>query len=192
VDGGFMWNTYSTNRNIAFPGVNITAVGSTDGQQYTANMGAGYDLALGGFTLTPFARMEYLNLVSERFTESGALGLDLLIRGQRTQSLRSALGLQVGYSWSVPFGVLVPQVRAEWVHEYRDGSRELTATFVNDPFGTAFFIPTDTPTRNFAALGAGLSGVFARGISAFVHYETFLGLTHVSNHQFSGGMRLEF
>jgi outer membrane autotransporter protein len=199
ASGGFTWNNYDTNRNIVYAGmippitvVDRTAAGSADGQQYTANVGVGYDLALAGFTITPFGRMEYKNLATESFTESGALGLDLMIRGQRVQSLRSALGMQVGHSFSVPFGVLVPQVRGEWLHEYKNGSRSITATFVNDPFGTTFFIPTDTPSRNFASLSAGISAVFAGGFSAFVNYETFLGLTHVTNHQFTGGMRLEF
>jgi outer membrane lipase/esterase len=192
ASGGFTWNNYDTNRNIVYPTVDRTATGSTSGQEYTANVGTGYDLSLAGFTITPFGRMEYRNLAAEGFTESGALGWDLMIRGQRVQSLRSALGLQVGHSFSVPFGVLVPQVRGEWVHEYKNGSRSITATFVNDPFGTAFFIPTDTPSRNFASLAAGISGVFAKGYSAFVNYETFLGLTHETNHQFTGGVRLEF
>ena len=199
VSGGFTWNTYDTNRNIAYAGVgptftivNRTATGDTDGQEYSANVGAGYDFKWGAFTLTPFGRVEYLNTATEGFTESGALGLDLAIRGQRVQSLRTALGAQVAYAFSVPFGVLVPQLRAEWLHEYLNGSRAVTAHFVNDPFGTAFFIPTDNPSRNFAALAAGVSGVFPRGIAAFVNYETFLGLSNVTNHQFTGGVRVEF
>jgi outer membrane autotransporter protein len=192
VLGGFAWINYDTDRNIVYPGVTRTATGSTSGQEYTTDVTAGYDFRWGGFTATPYGRVDYLNATVESYTESGAQGLNLTIQSQRLQSLRTALGLQLSYAFSVPFGVLVPQIRGEWLHEYLNGSRPITAQFTNDPFGTAFFIPTDSPSRNFAGLSAGVSSVFAKGFSAFVNFDTFLGLTNVSNYMFTGGVRLEF
>jgi len=192
VHGGFTWNKYDTKRNITYAAINRTATGSTDGQQYEADLGVGYDFHLGGFTLTPLGRAEYLNLSIESFRENGAQGLDLTVRGQRLQSVRTAVGLQVSYAFSVPFGVLVPQLRGEWRHEFKNDARSVTATYSNDPFGTAIVIPTEFPDRNYFALAAGISGAFARGISAFVNYETLLGLRDVTNHQFTGGVRFEF
>jgi hypothetical protein len=37
-----------------------------------------------------------------------------------------------------------------------------------------------------------VSAVFSRGISAFVNYETALGLRDVTHHGFTGGVRFEF
>lgn len=204
VSGGFTWNTYATKRNIAYSAgagaaagaagivVNRTAFGSTDGQQYEVDLGIGYDIRLGGFTLTPLGRVEYLNLAIGGFTERGSQGLDLTLRGQRLQSLRTAVGLQVSHAFSVPFGVLTPQLRGEWRHEFLNDVRSLTAAYTNDPFGTAIVIPTEFPDRNYFSLAAGVSALFARGIAAFVNYETFLGLRDVTNHQFTGGVRFEF
>jgi outer membrane autotransporter protein len=198
LNGGFTWNNYDITRNIVYAGVgpsftvvNRTATGSPSGQEYNINFGLGYDFAVKGFTLTPYLRVEYLNLVTESYTETGALGLNLQVVGQRVQSLLTVLGGQVSYAWSVPFGVLSPYVRAEWRHEFLNDPRSITAQFVNDPFGTSFLIPTDSPTRNYADVGAGVSAQFAKGISAFLSFDTILGLSNFTNYQFVGGLRFE-
>ncbi len=198
LNGGFTWNNYDITRNIVYAGVgpsftivNRVATGSPSGQEYNINFGLGYDFAVSGFTLTPYGRVEYLNLVTDSYTESGAIGLNLQVGGQRVQSLLTVLGGQASYAWSVPFGVLSPYVRAEWRHEYLNNPRSITAQFVNDPFGTAFFIPTDSPTRNYADVGGGLSAQFAKGISTFLSFDAILGLTNFTNYQFVGGVRFE-
>ncbi len=192
LHGGFTWNVYTSRRNMVYASTSRVAKADTDGQQYDVDLGAGYEFALNGFRLTPYGRLEYVNAAIESATEKDAGGLNLVVGGQRVQSLQTAVGLQLAYSWSVPFGVLVPQLRAEWRHEFKDGSRSLTARYLNDPTVTPILITTDNPDRNFAALGAGMSGVFARGLTAFLYYETVLALRDVTNHQFVGGVRLEF
>jgi outer membrane autotransporter protein len=202
--GSFNWNTYDTTRRIFYTGgpeasgtatglvVDRSARGDTDGQQYTINLGAGYDFRRGPWTLTPYGRLEYLNLDIDGYTERGAQGLDLTIRSQRVESLQSALGGRVAYAISTPVGVVVPQVHAEWRHEFQNDTRSITAKYTHDPFDTSFAIPTDRPDRDYAALGAGVSGVFRRGVAAFLSYETILGLRDVSHHSFTGGVRIEF
>jgi uncharacterized protein with beta-barrel porin domain len=71
-------------------------------------------------------------------------------------------------------------------------SRSVTAKFTNDPFNTFFAIPTNAPDRDYAGVGAGLTALFKQGVSAFVNYETVLGLKDVSHHEFTGGIRVEF
>jgi uncharacterized protein YhjY with autotransporter beta-barrel domain len=204
LHGSFNWNTYDTTRRIFYTAgpeasgtatglvVDRRARGDTDGHQYTVNLGAGYDFRRGPWTLTPYGRLEYLNLHIDGYTERGAQGLDLTIRSQRVESLQSALGGRVAYAISTPVGVVVPQAHAEWRHEFQNDARSITANYTHDPFDTFFAIPTDRPDRDYAALGAGVSGVFRRGVAAFLSYETILGLRDVSHHSFTGGVRVEF
>ena len=195
LNGGFTSNNYDITRNIVYAlgatAVSRSASGSTDGQEYNVNLGLGYDFVVSGFTVTPYGRVEYLNLVTESYTESGAQGLDLQVRGQRVQSLLTVLGGQVSYAFSVPFGVLSPYVRAEWRHEYLNGARAITARYVNDPTLTNIVIPTDNPSRNYGDLGAGASAQFAKGLSAFLSFDAIVGLSNFTNYQFVGGLRLE-
>jgi len=194
VDGhaGFEWNEYQTERRIVYATFDRTARATPSGQQYTGNLGVGYDVRLGAVTLTPFGRAEYVHLDIESFTETGATGLDLFIGRQHVDSFQTAFGGRVAYSINVPFGVLVPQGSFEWRHEFMNDSRSVTSKYAVDPFNTFFVIPTENPDRDYFALAAGVSAVFSKGVSAFVNYETALGLRDVTSHAFTGGVRLEF
>lgn len=197
---GFTWHDYDTTRRIVYapapgaPGLAVdrTAKGDTDGRQFTLNVGAGYDIRLGGSTITPYGRVEYLELTVDGYTERGALGLDLAIADQTADSLMSVLGTRVAHAFSTPIGVIVPQIRGEWRHEFLNNSQLLKAKFANDPFNVVFTIPTDRPDRDYFAVGAGISSVFRKGLAAFVDYETLLGLRNVVNHSFTAGARFEF
>ncbi len=194
LDGhaGFEWNEYKTERVITFATVNREATGKPSGQQYTGNVGAGYDFRVGPTTLTPYARAEYVHLDVDSFTETGAIGLNLFIDRQHVDSLQTALGGRVVYAINTGFGVIAPQGSLEWRHEFLNDSRSVTAKYAVDPFNTFFVIPTEDPDRDYVALSVGLSAVFSKGISAFVNYETALGLRDVTNHAFVAGVRFEF
>ena len=189
---GFEWQEHESERRIVYSIFDRTARGTPSGQQYTANFGAGYDVRLGPVTLTPYGRAEYVHIDIDSFTERGAGGLNLFIDDQSADSFQTALGGRVAYSINVPFGVLVPQMSAEWRHEFLNDSRTITAKYAVDPFNTFFFIPTDRPDRDYVALSVGAAATFARGISSFLNYETVLGLRDVTSHAFTGGVRVEF
>src|SRR4030095_3026638 len=105
------------------------------------NGGVVYDLRLGAFAATPYARMDFFHLEINGYTESGADGLNLKINKQNTESLLSVLGTRLSYAVSMPFGVLVPQIRGEWRHELLNDQRSIRAQFVNDPLNTIFAVP---------------------------------------------------
>jgi Autotransporter beta-domain len=87
--------------------------------------------------------------------------------------------------------VLLPQVRIEWEHEFKNNSRLLAARFINDPGNQPILFATDGPDRNYANIGVALSATFRGGISAFIDYETVLGLANVSWHGITLGIRGE-
>ncbi len=200
--GGFTHYSYDISRQIAYgpgPGgnpavapVNRTASADTTGWQYSFNGGAGYDFRAGALVATPFFRVDYLHLGIAGYTESGADGLNLKVNSQTVESLLTVLGGRLSYAFSLPFGVLVPQLRGEWRHENLNGPYSIQAQFANDPFNTIFSIPTDSPDRNYFALGASISALLAKNVSAFFDFETILGLQNVSNYGFTAGIRVSF
>jgi len=204
VSAGFAWNTYDTTRRIVYSTgagapnsaggqfFDRTARGDTDGRQFTGNLGAGYDFKVAGFTLTPVARVEMIYLEIDSYAERGADGLDLKLKNQHLWSVQSGLGGRVAYAINTGVGVFVPLISLEWRHEFADNKRTVTAKYIHDVTNTFFSLPTDDPDRDYASLGAGLSAHFARGVSAYVHYETALALRHVTNHQFTAGIRIQF
>jgi len=150
-----------------------------------------------GFTVTPFARLEYVRLNIDGYQEAinntaNGFGLALDFESQHVNSLISVLGGQASYAMSTGIGVLLPQVRVEWRHEFKNDARTITSRFVNDPANTPLALATDGPDRNFFNLGTSLSATFRGGVAAFVSYETVVGLAQVTSHSVVGGIRLEF
>jgi outer membrane lipase/esterase len=211
IDGivTYGWNDYDIDRNIRYTidadgdpetpettTVNQTAKGDTDGRQFSFGFGVGYDFNVGGLTFGPFARLNYIRLDIDGYqeeidNEDDGFGWALEVDNQDVESLISVLGGQVSYAISTGFGVLLPQVRAEWQHEFQDDSRTITARFVHDPERAPINFRTDDPDRDFFNVGAGLSATFRGGVAAFVYYETVLELEDVTAHSFVLGVRKE-
>lgn len=192
------WNAYDTRRQISFGTINQTGQGNTRGNEYAANLSAGYDFHYKSFTSGPYGRVSYQNNQIDSYQEkstvpaSPGFGSLLSIGNQSAQSTRTALGGQLSYALSTKHGVFTPTARAEWLHEYNNGSRLINARFINDPTNTTFSISSNNPDRNFFNLGSGLSATLAHGASAFLFYEAMVGNNNITQHSISAGIRSEF
>jgi uncharacterized protein YhjY with autotransporter beta-barrel domain len=202
------WHDFDSTRNIRYTFIDAggttrrvdqTALGNTDGTQYAFSVGMGYDLHSGGWTVGPFGRINYSRTDIDGYREAirinpadtGETGQNLTINDQEITSITSVLGGQISYAISTASGVLLPQLRFEWVHEFDDDVRQITASYVADPGSTVLSISTDAPDRDFFNFGAGVSLTLRGGISAFAYYETVLGLDNVTAHNVAFGVRVE-
>jgi outer membrane lipase/esterase len=196
LSGG--WNEYDSRRNIQLPGFNQTALGDTRGNDYSFNVTGGYDFHQQGLTYGPYGRVSYQNVQIDGYQENasnpGSTGFGAVtsIDKQNAVSLQTALGGQLSYAISTSFGVLMPTARAEWVHEFHDGSRPVNWKLSNIPTQTTIVNVSDGADRNFGNLGAGLSATFTHGASAFLFYEAMVGRDHISEHSINAGVRAEF
>ena len=204
VDGmlSFGWNHYNIDRVISYVlggetlPVNQIAHADPDGNQFSFSVGAGYDFKQGALTFGPVARLQYLKLNIDGFRErtnntQAGFGWALALDSQDVESLTTVLGGRASYAISTGLGVLLPQVRVEWEHEFKNDSRLITARFINDPQRQPISFTTDNPSRNYANLGVALSATFRGGIAAFIDYETVVGLANVSRHDITLGIRGE-
>jgi outer membrane autotransporter protein len=206
------WSSYDLARRIQYSNPTIPSVGTgitnvdqtatadPDGFGFGIGAAAGYDFHWGGLTAGPIGRINYVRNEVDGYREQinatgPGNGLALDVDSQTVESLVTGLGAQVSYAISTKVGVIVPQLRVEWVHEFLNDSRSFQSRFVNDPTpsaATTIQWGTDDPDRNYFNLGVGVAATFARGISAFVYYETVLGLEDVTQHRVAGGVRVEF
>lgn len=203
IDGHLSYsrNQYDTTRNIVVAsnsttgvaGFDTSATGNTKGDQFAAVIGTGYDIDRGSLLITPYGRLGYLKLKIDAYSESEPInGLALDVGSQSLTSLQSALGLKIALTSSTATGVVVPFVSVEWNHEFDNDTRSLTAKYTHDPLNNFFFIPTDTPDRNYYTLSAGVSALFRNGLSAFATLSTVEGLKNVKNRGIVVGLRKEF
>ena len=191
-------NHYENSRNIKFKSIEQRAEGDTKGMEYAFDFGTGYDFQWNAFAFAPQIKFNYTRTEIDGFLENPAepsnpdSGLLLNIDNQIVESLRTTVGAQTSYAISTLYGVFIPHLLFEWKHEFMDDSRRLTASFLNDPGQSRFAIRTDSPDRDFANVGLGLSATLPRGLSSFIYFETVLDRERISQHSIAGGVRFEF
>ncbi len=197
IDGlaGYATSDYELSRKVFFTAaIDETAKADTDSDDFTLSAGAGYDFNQGALSYGPYARLTYLKVDVDSYDEKGAdlSGLNLSVDSQDWKSLTSVLGGQLSYAISRGFGVLVPQGRLAWVHEFENDSEAFEATFIADPRQNVLRASTDDPDRDYFELGLGISAVLQGGAQLFFNYETILGFSDLTDHAFTLGGRLEF
>jgi len=200
VDGAgtFGWTDHDLTRRIvyasnsALPGQNRTATSDTNSQQYSFNVGAGYNAHVGPYEFGPYGQLNYMHFDIDGYEETGAMGLNLVVADQNLESLITNLGLRVSRSMGWSNGVFIPLIRGEWDHEFKNNSEIITARYVNDPGNNSLIARSESPDRNFFKLGVSLLNVFIGGTQAFIDFETLLGFRDLTNHVFTIGGRHEF
>nr|MBS0019539.1 autotransporter outer membrane beta-barrel domain-containing protein [Gammaproteobacteria bacterium] len=203
VDGllSYGWNNFESSRNFDYgfttPAGDLERVvtqakSEPDSTQFAVSAGAGYELTQRSVTLTPYARVNFIRMDIDAFTETRADGWGIRYNDQEIDSLTTQLGGQASYAVSTQWGVLSPLVLAEWIHEFENEARSIPVSFIGDPGANPFVVPTNAPDRDFFNVGAGISGTFARGVSAFFYYEALLGYKNLDRNLFTGGVRFEF
>ena len=177
-------NHYTTQRDA----LNGTANGSTQGQQFSGQLEAGYDLGKGDMKLAPFLSGQYTNVAINAFTETGSQG-PLSFGAQNEGYLSSDLGASAQQKFEMGGWSLSPMVSAAWEHIYQGNLDSLTANFGSGPNFTVNGPATGT---NAAVLGAGLDAQFAKGMNLYVQYQGKVGLKNYIEQNLSGGVNIGF
>jgi outer membrane lipase/esterase len=202
VDGLISFGSadYDSRRNINIPsnssslqGLAVAATSSPKGDTWSASIGAGKDFRSGTFTVTPSARLSFLQVKNKAFSENEPVaGLGLAVNGRTIESLQSSLGARFSTTVNTSAAVLLPYASVQWVHEFKKDSPALTSRYVNDTNGIAFSIPTASPTRDYGILAIGASATFPNNLSAFAQLSSAVGLENENSYAVAAGLRLQF
>lgn len=198
----YIGNSYDQKRRVQYQ-IGNSLVGQTasadyDGQQWSGMLGAGYTLSNGPLSYGPVARIEYTDASVDGYRESmsnpsasgGAWATRIDDFDQ--DSLTSTLGADISYALSTNWGVVVPQLHASWVHQYRNSALNVTGAFLDDPTQSLFNIVSDKPDTDYFNTRLGVSAQMAGGVSAFFYYEKILGYRDLDLDAFGAGVRMLF
>ena len=193
---GYTRKDYSFDRTASFARAGFSTSGptsgDTDGNEFKFGVNAGYDFLLGRFTVGPRVGVLYRETTIDGFRESGRTGLELDYDNQNIQSLTTTVGVFGSVAISTGFGVIVPQVSAEYVHEFLDDQRSVGFRLVQDVGQRRFLFQTDPPDRDYFNLGVGVSMVLANGFQPFLNFRELVGYNDRSSHTVTLGLRIPF
>jgi uncharacterized protein YhjY with autotransporter beta-barrel domain len=153
------------------------------GHSWGLSLAAGYDVALGSVSLSPYARLDQVRSHIGGFTDSS-----ITTKGR---SSAIAAGLQANTTLPQSWGVLVPYARVELtqITHWR-----ITGDSAQAYVSATGALPVPHPIevdRNYGQFGLGLSGVLQRGLSVFADYDQGFGIEGVSQWRFNLGLRSE-
>jgi outer membrane lipase/esterase len=179
------------NEHIDEGGGPSTVGGQTHGFEFTTDLSGGYDFNFGAFTVGPRVGLHYKRTELNSFTETSAdpAAITNTYLDQEDDSLTGTIGAQASYAISTSFGVVVPQINAEYVREFLDNRESQNA--ILDVGGPVTF-KLDQPDRNHFNLGAGVVVVLPDGISPFLSYEAEVANYLEQTHTVTAGVRMGF
>lgn len=203
ISGGYTHNNYLIARaaQAFIPGVGADpsrslsgAPGSSsDGDVLSFNAVVGYDHPIGMFTVGPRVGFNYTNTHIHDYAETSGGGLGLRYDDQWINSVQSVFGVQAQAAIGTTFGVLVPQINADYIHEFANSQRFITASFVEDlrATPTRFTFQNESPVRDYFNLGTGLIAVLPNGWQPFVNFRAMVGNNQFNNYAGTFGLRVE-
>lgn len=178
----------------------IDTEGSTTARQLAFGASAGYSFHRGGLEFGPDVALDYTHLAVNGYTETdGNLsGMALAFGEQAGDSLLLKGGGHASYAISTPIAIILPQVSARYIHEFKNDQRSLEVHYINDPSVntttgpvSTFAVYTDRPDRGYFDWTTGITGQFAFGIAAFINYSALAGESNIQTHEFSFGVRIQ-
>jgi outer membrane autotransporter protein len=183
--GGY--NSYDTKRRS----IQGTARGDTEGGEFNALIGGGYDIKAGNWSFGPTANVQYTYVGIDDYREHGSLA-PLQIQRQNAESLRTAVGFRTSYNITLRNGLIIrPEVRAAWQHEFGDRNFEIASRFASGA-GSTFNVNGPETGRDSLLLGAGVALQFNEYLSIYLYYDGQVARTDYESHNVSGGVRIAY
>ncbi|CAN5515452.1 hypothetical protein BH11PSE4_BH11PSE4_30650 [soil metagenome] len=185
--GLYGWSDYDNSR-VALGALNTSSFG---GSHYTVRGTVGTDVRAGGWVVTPELGLQYTRVSTDGFAERGGAAA-LNIAADSSDSLRSSPGARFAYDSRINGGVLTPELRLAWLHEFRDGVRGINASFADVTLPGSFVSATGSALRDRAVIGTGVSGRLGAFTTVSLGYDAVIGSDDSLAHQFTGRLKHSF
>lgn len=189
ISVGYGYHDNTTTRNSWL--VNSRLQGNFHAHEGYGSVNAGYSYNIKGWTLTGYGQGSAIGLYMNGYTEKGA---QAAISGVRVSdnyalSVTTSLGAELNYAWSTAYGVVMPRLFAEWVHEYKNDGQLIASQFIGS--GLPAVAKTGNPLRNWGNIGLGAQMQLPNALSGFVNFRSLVA-DGINNFTIDGGVRWAF
>ena len=188
-------------RNISYtfegkPGIPLfftsQAFGSADIKRQVSGINGGWlwnhDAWSGGIGLG----IDQSKTILDGYNETGGDGFALEVPKRQIKSRTGFLSFSLSKTYSMNWGVLIPNLRAGLRKEYDNPSRQLSVQFSADATNTPIVFDTSDPDTQWGEVGVGVSLVMKKGHQAFFEYRQRFGHSFLEERSLALGWRMEF
>lgn len=185
----FGHHSYDSTRHLVIGGMDRTAKGSYDGQEFATYWELSAPIIAGSFMLEPLIGLQVVTLTQDDFRETGAGAMNLHVNEANTTSVRPSIGAR---SLLPGFNVgnvrLLGELRGRYMYEGGDTSGNITAGFNNGNTGTFSIQGADTG-QHFGLFGTSVTAQLTNNTSLFLAYD---GLVSDASTAHAGNLGLTF
>ncbi len=189
VSVGYGYYDNNTNRN-SFINNNFLQ-GNFHTHEGYGSVNFGYSYPMGAWTLTGYGQGSAIGMYFNGYTEKGTTAAvsGVRVSDNYALSVTTSLGSELNYAWGTPYGVVIPRLFAEWVHEYKNDSQLIASQFLGS--GLPALNKTSSPVRNWGNIGLGAQMQFQNAISSYVNFHSLI-MDGSNNYTIDGGVRWAF
>ena len=167
-----------------------------DGDSLDVFAGFGWNLIRKQWNINLRATFDYLDSDLDAFTETArstaGAGWAVLLDKQNQSWLTGTATATASYVFTPRWGVMIPFIEVDLVHEFDNDPQALTGRFLGDLQGQSLSVLTDDPDRNYVRVRAGASVQLPGGFAAFADYGRLFAFDNWGEHTISAGIRYEF
>lgn len=178
---------YEGSRRINFGTLDRTADADANGDQFSMYVETGRNRQIGYVLVQPLFGLQFIHLNQEAFRETGANAANLAFPTNTVDSFRSALGARIARSYGAGGGVVIPEVRLRWIHEFLDEAEFITPRIADG--AASFAVQGVELGRDFFVLGAGINVGLNDHVGMFAGYDAQFS-ENQDVHGGSGGLQI--
>jgi outer membrane autotransporter protein len=182
-------HAYDNNRSISIGTIRDQMTSDHDGNGFSVFMEGGYALPVQNWVVQPLVSVLYSYLDESGFRETGRHDLYMRVGSRQTNYVVSEAGLRVSRPIRTSMGILTPEVKATWQHDYDVDDRRLTVTFAGSP--RSLTVDGRKIGQDSAVVDAGLSFTSTGGITTSLKYNGILQDGYTA-HSVMGQLQLSF
>lgn len=187
---GYQWMSFDARRYVTDNG--NTVHGSRDGTQLFASLSVGYEhRTLDGMLVSPYGRFDFARASLDSYTEHGDDIYALQYESQTVKTSTGVLGLRAQWVAKRDYGVWMPQLRAEFRHDFQ-GSSVAAMRYADLLGGPLYSALLGATSRNHTLVGAGVMLQTLSGWSLRAEYQNLLDNSTRDNQSIQLGMEKKF
>lgn len=164
-----------------------------DGTTIWTSLNGGVEFGGGAFSAGLYAGATYAKADLDGYTESdvGGSGLAMTFGSTSRKSLQGHAGVRAAWVFSTAHGIVVPQVRIEYQHEFEDDPASVATSFALDPDATTYLLTGQPRDTSAIEAGLGISAAFANGWQPFLNVDMLTGSDDLDRTRVTLGVRVE-